>query len=84
MGESDSTNATRASQMTPAEMSGLAARLRARADSVFLSDQPEQQSDSRTAARLIEQLAELHTAIRTAAAAINDAVARLVEHVGGL
>jgi hypothetical protein len=38
----------------------------------------------RTAARLIEHLAELHTAIRTAASATNDAIARLVEHVGGL
>jgi hypothetical protein len=70
--------------MGQAEMSGLATRLRARADSVLLRDQPEQQSDMRTAARHIEHLAELHTAVRTAAATVNDAIARLVEHVGGL
>jgi hypothetical protein len=70
--------------MSPVEMSGLARRFHARADSVLLRDQPEQQSDMRTAGRLIEHLAELHTAIRIAAAATNDAIARLVEHVGGL
>ena len=70
--------------MSQAEMSGLATRLRNRAESVLFRDQPEQASDLRTAAHHIERLAELHTAVRTAAATINDAVARLVEHVGGL
>jgi hypothetical protein len=84
MATNESSNTSPASQMTPNEMSGLAARLRARAESVLLRDQPEQQSDMRTAGRLIEHLAQLHTAIRTAAATTNDAIARLVEHVGGL
>jgi hypothetical protein len=84
MAESEPTNARTTPQMSPAEMHGLARRLHARAGSVLLRDQPEQQSDMRTAARLIEHVAELHTAIRTAAAATNDAIARLVEHVGGL
>jgi hypothetical protein len=69
--------------MGHAEMSALAARLRARAASVLYRDQPHQAADMRTAACLIDHLAELHTAVRTAAAATNDAIARLVEHVGG-
>jgi hypothetical protein len=84
MADSESTNARTTPQMSPGEMHGLARRLHARADSVLLRDQPEQQSDMRTAARLVEHLGELHTAIRTAAATTNDAIARLVEHVGGL
>ena len=46
-----------ASQMMPDEMSALAERLRARAQSVLLRDQPEQQRDLRTAASVIERLA---------------------------
>jgi hypothetical protein len=84
MTDSDPSNTRTTPQMSPAEMHGLARRLHARAGSVLLRDQPKQQSDMRTAARLIEHLAELHTAIRTAAATTNDAIARLVEHVGGL
>src|SRR5260221_460143 len=84
MADSEPTTARPTPQMSPAEMHGLARRLHARADSVLLRDQPEQQSDMRTAARLVEHVAELHTAIRTAAAATNDAIARLVEHIGGL
>jgi len=49
--------------MGPAEMSGLARRLQARADSVLLRDQPEQQSDMRAAARLIERLLRTSTDI---------------------
>jgi hypothetical protein len=84
MADSDPINTASAPQMGQAELHALAARLRARADSVLLRDQPEQARDLRAASRLVEHLAELHTAIRTAAAAVNDAVARLVEHVGGL
>jgi len=73
MGADDSTNSTPTSQMgSPAEMSGLARRLHARADSVLLRDQPEQQSDMRTAARLIEHLAHLRAEIRRAADATKD------------
>jgi hypothetical protein len=68
MATDDSTNATAAPQMGHAEMHALAARLRARGDSVLMRDQPEQARDLRAAASLIAHLAELHTAIRTAAA----------------
>jgi hypothetical protein len=68
---------------TPTEITALASRLRARADSVLLRDQPEQQSDMQTAARLIEHLVHLHTEVRTAAATMNGAIARLVDLVGG-
>jgi hypothetical protein len=59
MATPESTNTPRASQMTPDEMRGLAHRLRARAQSVLLRDQPEQQRDLQTAAVLIERLAQL-------------------------
>jgi hypothetical protein len=48
-------------------MSGLTRRLHARADSVLLRDQPEQQSDTRTAARLVERLIHLLAELRRAA-----------------
>jgi hypothetical protein len=67
MAENEPTSTHPTPQLKPDEMSGLAARLRARADSVLLRDQPEQQSDMRTAARLIEQLVRLHAEIRRAA-----------------
>jgi hypothetical protein len=67
MAADDSSNTTPMPQMGPAEMSGLARRLYARADSVLFRDQPEQQSDMRTAARLIERhihvLAEIRRAV---------------------
>jgi hypothetical protein len=59
MGTNETTNTTRASQMTPDEMRGLASRLRARAQSVLLRRQPEQHRDLVTAASLIEQLANI-------------------------
>jgi hypothetical protein len=40
MDEGKSTNSTPAPQLTPAEMKALAARLKARADSVLYRDQP--------------------------------------------
>jgi hypothetical protein len=46
-----------------AELSGLARRLNARAESVLLRDQPEQQSDLRQAARFIEELIRLRSEI---------------------
>ena len=63
MATQKSTNTTPTRQMGPAEMSGLARRLQARADSVLLRDQPEQQSDMRAAARLIERLLRTSTDI---------------------
>jgi hypothetical protein len=53
----DSTSTSPAPQMRPEEMRGLAKRLRARADSVLLRDQPEMQRDMQTAAALIDGVA---------------------------
>jgi hypothetical protein len=63
-------------------MRGLANRLRARADSVLMRDQPHQQSDLRQAASLIEQLASLTAEILTSAAVI-ERLARLLQLAGG-
>src|SRR5258706_7453944 len=82
MGTNDSTNTTRASQLTPDEMRGLAQRLRARADSVWMNDQPHQAADLRQAATLIEQVASLAAEILTSAAVI-DGLTRLLDIVGG-
>jgi len=68
--------------MRPDEMHGLAKRLRARADSVLMRDQPHQAADLRQAASLIEQFANLIAEI-LASAAIIDGLARLLEVVGG-
>ena len=72
MGTNENTNTTPAPQMGPAEMSGLARRLYARADSVLLRDQPEQQSDMRAAARLIERHIHVLAEIRRAADTTED------------
>jgi hypothetical protein len=68
--------------MRPDEMRGLAKRLRARADSVLMKDQPHQAADLRQAASLIEQLANLTAEILTSAAMI-DRLARLLRIAGG-
>jgi transposase len=60
--------------MGPAEMSGLARRLRARAESVLLRDQPEQQNDMRAAARLIERHIQVLAEIRRLADEVKDEV----------
>ena len=67
MDTNETSNTTPTPQMGPAEMSELARRLYARADSVLLRDQPEQQNDMRTAARLIERLVHLLVEVRHAA-----------------
>jgi DTW domain-containing protein YfiP len=82
MAEDDSTSTTRAPQMGPEEMRGLAARLRARAESVLLRHQPEQHRDLTTAASLIEQLADLAAEVLSSAAVI-DRLARLLRIAGG-
>ena len=68
-----------------AELSGLARRLQARADSVLLRDQPEQQSDLRQAARFLEELIRLRSGIRQAIDSTTDDVCRnhLRELLGG-
>jgi hypothetical protein len=86
MGTDQTTNANPMPQMGPAEMSGLARRLYARADSVLFRDQPEQQSDMRTAARLIERLAHVLAEIRRAADSTEDEATErfLREMLGGV
>jgi hypothetical protein len=86
MAADDSSNTTPMPQMGSAEMSGLARRLHARADSVLFRDQPEQQSDMRTAARLIEHLVHLRAEIRSAAALADGlarGLSRLRDSMGG-
>jgi hypothetical protein len=68
--------------MSPADMHGLARRLRARAESVLLRHQPEQHRDLLTAASLIEQFASLNAEILSSAAVI-DRLARLLRIAGG-
>ena len=81
----DSTSTSPAPQLRPEEMRGLAKRLRARADSVLMRDQPHQQTDMRTAAVLIERLAQLLSEIRLAAEATEDETTErhLREMLGG-
>jgi hypothetical protein len=78
----DSTSTSPTPQMKPDEMRGLAKRLRARADSVLLRDQPHQAADMRQAATLIEQFAALSAEI-LASAAVIDGLARLLDVMGG-
>jgi hypothetical protein len=60
-----------------AELAGLARRLKARAESVLLRDQPEQQSDMRTAARFLEELIRLRSEIAAARAALDATIAAI-------
>jgi hypothetical protein len=78
----DSTSTSPAPQLRPDEMRGLAKRLRARADSVLMRDQPHQAADLRQAATLIEQLADLAAEVLSSAAVI-DRLARLLRIAGG-
>jgi hypothetical protein len=82
MGTNETTNTTPASQMAPDDMRGLAARLRARADSVLMRDCSHQQADLRAAAGLIERLADLNAEIMASGAAI-DRLTRLLDVMGG-
>jgi hypothetical protein len=82
MDTEDSTSTSPTPQMRPDEMRGLAARLRARAESVLLRHQPEQHRDLLTAAALIEQFANLTAEVVTSAAVI-DRLARLLQLAGG-
>ena len=50
MATEHSSNATSVPQMSPAELSALAKRVRNRAESIVLRDQPEMQRDMQTAA----------------------------------
>ena len=54
MATEHSSNATPVPQMSPAELSALAKRLRNRAESTVLRDLPEMQRDMMTAAGVID------------------------------
>jgi hypothetical protein len=85
MGTNESTNTTRASQMTPmspGELTALAGRLRARADGASMRHQPEQRADMQAAAQVIDQLLQLHAEIR-ATAALTDRIQRMLAIVEG-
>jgi hypothetical protein len=60
-----------------AELSGLARRLSARAESVLLRDQPEQQKDMRQAARFLEELIRLRSEIAAARTALDATIAAI-------
>ena len=57
MASTDTSNTTSLPQMVPAELSALAKRLRNRAESIVLRDQPEMQRDMQTAAGVIDGIA---------------------------
>ena len=76
MATEDPTNTSPSPQLTSTELFWLARRLDARAESVLLRDQPEQQSDMRTAARFIEELICLRAGIREALNSTTDPVCR--------
>ncbi len=76
----DSTNPDPTPQ-TKVELVALAKRLDEHADGIENVAAKAMADDMRLAARAIDRLV---IEIRTAAAATNDAIARLVEHVGGL
>ena len=83
MATEDSSNTTPLPQMRPDDMRGLADRLRARAESVLLRQQPEQHRDLLTAATLIEQFANLAAEVLSSAAVI-DRLSRLLKIAGGV
>jgi hypothetical protein len=58
-------------QFTPAELTELAARLRARADALAPPGHPEDQRDLSIAALVVEEVVQLHTDMRESRALIN-------------
>jgi hypothetical protein len=86
MATDDPTNPSSTPQfLKPTELSALAARLRARAESVLMRDQPEQQRDMMTAVSLVTRLVQLQAEIRRAADATEDEATErhLREMLGG-
>jgi hypothetical protein len=55
---------TLACQVTPDELTALAARLRARADTIVPSCHPEEQRDLSIAALVVEEVVQLHTDVK--------------------
>jgi hypothetical protein len=82
MASSETSNSTALPQMRPDEMRALAVRLKSRADSVLMKDQPHQAADLRQAASLIEQFADLAAEVLSSAAVI-ERLSRLLRIAGG-
>jgi hypothetical protein len=57
MASNESSNTTSVPQMSPAELSALAKRLRSRAATIVLGDYPQMQRDMQTVATLIDGVA---------------------------
>jgi hypothetical protein len=68
---------TLACQFTPDELTALAARLRARADTLVPSDHPDEQRDLSIAALVVEEIIHLHADVRESRALI-DRIRRLL------
>lgn len=58
-------------QFTPAELTALAARLRARAETLVPSDRPGEQRDLSLAALVVEEMIQLHADMRENGAIID-------------
>jgi hypothetical protein len=61
-----------ACQFTPAELTALAARLRARAETVVPSDDPDEQRDLSLAALVVEEMVQLHADMTESQAVIGE------------
>jgi hypothetical protein len=65
------TNLALACRFTPDELTGLAARLRARADTLVPSDNPEEQRDLSIAALVVEEMVQLHADMQESGAFVD-------------
>jgi hypothetical protein len=70
---------TLACRFTPDELTALAARLRARAETVAPSDRPDEQRDLSLAALVVEEVVQLHADMRESVA-----VTDRIRHMLGL
>ena len=80
MANEDSTSTTPTPQTTKVDLTALAERLARHANSIENITAKPMADDMRLAARVIDRLV---IEIRKAASTTNDAIARLVEQVGG-
>lgn len=68
---------TLACRFTPDELTALAARLRARADTIVPSDRPDDQQDMSMAALVVEEMVQLHADV-TESGDITERVRRML------
>jgi hypothetical protein len=68
-------------QFTPAELTALAARLRARAETLVPSDQPGEQRDLSIAALVVEEVVQLHADMQESGA-VTDRIRRMLGLAG--